>query len=490
MAQKGGFWGVFFRVVRIGDEEWPLRHQRAVRRWVALVLLVGVMAGCVQHHRVEDVEPVIVLPDDWYEVSAGAGEDWGWCGDFGDPRLAHLVDRVLSQNLELGIAEVRVREARALLRQSRARRYPSVGIGAEAEVEWWATGVEQDYEISAPMSYEVDLWGRVAAEVEAAEIDLEALDHDLIALRLALAADTAEHYFELERVRAELVLLEEQIENATTFLELTELRHAQGMANAIDVVQQRQAIEELRESLVRAQLEERLVLSAVATLLGETRSEVEVQTSGMLPDAEPLKMEAVPADLLLYRPDVQAARLRVVAADYRVDAALAERLPRLELSASIGVQAANVQELFRFLFVTAAGAVSQPLFEGGRIQGRIDQQEAARERQLLEFSAVLLAAIREVEETLARGQSLQAIQETQRRQLEAAREALSLAEVQYRAGILDYLRVLTALESVQDLELAELDKRRLLLSQRIQLCRAAGGYWPWAEAQFEDGIDE
>ena len=79
---------------------------------------------------------------------------------------------------------------------------------------------------------------------------------------------------------------------------------------------------------------------------------------------------------------------------------------------------------------------------------------------------------------MARGQALYDILEIQRLQLDAAEEALALARVQYRAGILDYLRVLTALQSVQELESAELDSRRLLLSQRIQLCRVSGGYWP------------
>ena len=444
-----------------------------------LIVSSWTLAGCGSAAPVEDVEPTFELPADWHHSTAGVEDfDPGWCADFGEPSLEALIENVLEQNLDLRIAESRIQQARALLRQSRASRHPRVGIGAHTEGELGPDGWEQEYEISAPVSYEVDLWGRIRSQISAAEFDLEAAELDLRTFELALASETAENYFELARVRSELRLLDNQLENAETFLELTHIRHRQGMANAIDVVQQQQQIEELREARLRAELDETLVLSAIAALLGQPQGDLEVASADELPEVLPVVADFLPADLLTRRPDVRGAHLRVTAADQRIEAALAERLPRLQLSASLALQAMNIQQLFEFLFVTVAGSLTQPLWEGGRIQGRIEEEEAIKERQLLEYSATLLEAIREVEDSLARGQALHEISKTQRLQLESAREALSLAREQYRAGILDYLRVLTALQSVQSLELAELDSKRILLSQRIQLCRASGGYWP------------
>lgn len=474
--------------------EVPRSGKRTWRRWrkaiVAATLLGSavVIAGCSTAAPVEEAEPLIELPAGWHNQVESEGEEvsGSWCADFGDPALGRLIDEVLEENLDLQIAERRLETAQALLRQRRASRHPRLSVGLSAEGERGRQGWEQDYEIEAPLSYEVDLWGRIRAQVRAAETDLEAMGYDLHALKLTMGAATAEHYYELARVRSELRLLNEQIEIAKTFLELTHVRHRQGMANAIDVVQQRQQIEQLRESRLSAELEEYEVLSSLAALLGKTPGAVKVETAHKLPESMPAVAEFLPADLLERRPDVQAARLRVAAADERVAAALAERLPRLQLSASLALQAMNVEQLFEFLFVTVAGALSQSLWEGGRLQARVEEERSIQERGLLEFSAVLLEAIREVEDTLARGQALREIERAQGLQLAAAREALELAREQYRAGILDYLRVLTALQSVQRLELAQLESRRELLSQRIELCRAAGGFWPEMERMDEE----
>lgn len=449
-------------------------------------LATVVLAGCGAVSSPDEVEPQFELSAGWHhQIDEGEAFDAGWCADFGSPELGELVEAVLEHNLDLRIAATRIETARALLRQSRAGHLPRVGLLFDAEYEREVGVWDQEYELSAPVSYEVDLWGRVRAQVAAARTELEAAELDLQAARLALTAETAENYFELARLRSELRLIDEQISIAETFLELTRVRHSQGMANAIDVVQQQQQIESLREAHRRARLNETLVLNALATLLGQPPGDFTRVDALELPTVVPVMADFVPADLLERRPDVRAARLRVVAADHRVDAALAERLPRIVLSARIGAQAENIQSLFEYLYVIATGAVTQTLWEGGRIRARIDQQRSQQEEQLLRFSATLLRAVREVEDVLARSQAFDEILQIQHLQLEAAREALDLAREQYRAGILDYLRVLTALQSVQRLELAELASRRVLLSQRIQFCRASGGYWSRPEAGKE-----
>ncbi len=456
----------------------------ACRRWILfgwLGITTLVLVCCSSTTGIEDneIEPVFELPSDWHEDElTGETFDEGWCADFGDTALGELIDTVLEQNLDIHIAATRVAQARAVLRQHRAGRHPQLGLEALTEGERGRDGWEQEYELSARASYEVDLWGRVRSAISAAETDALAIEADLVALKMALAAETAELYFELARSRSEARVIQEQIAAAETFLELTKVRHSQGMASAIDIVQQEQQIEELHEVQRGAELDETLTLNALAILAGRPPGSIEVPAAQRLPEQLPPIADFLPAQLLERRPDVMAARFRVAAADDRVDAALAERLPQLHLSASLSTQAMNIGELFDFLFVGVAGSIFQSLWDGGRRQGEIDEQVAIKERQLFEFSSVLLDAIREVEDTLARGQALYEMLLYQRRQLDSAEEALELARVQYRAGILDYLRVLTALQSVQQLQRAELESSRLLLSQRVQLCRVAGGHWP------------
>ena len=445
----------------------------------ALATISLAVTACATAGDIEEVEPSFELPENWHQERVhGETLEEDWCANFGDPGLEGIIEEVLVENLDLRIAQARLDESRALLSQSRSRRHPQVSIGAEAEFERGPDGFSQDYEIPLRATYELDLWGRLRSEISADQRDYLAEEADLTALRILLAAQTAEQYYELARTRATIDLIEEQMEIANTFLELTKVRRAQGMASAIDVIQQQQRIDQLRELHRAAQLDKTLAYNGMASLLGRPPGEVEVVAARRLPETLPPVADFLPADLLERRPDIWAARTRVIAADHRVDAALAERLPQLQISATLSAQSNNLRELFDYLFVTGVGSLLQPIWDGGRRSARVAEEEAQREQSLLEFSATLLDAIREVEDTLARGQALYEILLMQRVQLDLAQDALELAKVQYRAGVLDYLRVLTAMESVQALESAELDSRRALLSQRIHLCRVAGGFWP------------
>lgn len=449
------------------------------------------MACSTPSYEVEEAEPTFELPDKWHlEVEHGEEFDDAWCSDFGDPYLGELLEIVFTHNLDLRMARTRIDEARALLAQNRSRRHPQVDLEAEVDGELGPEGWETNYELSTPAAYEVDFWGRIRSDISAAEIDVEAIETDLFALKMALATETAEQYYELGRIRTELRLLDDQIEVAETFLELTEIRHAQGIVSGIDVVQQEQQIEELREARRRAELAEELALNALATLMGQPPGFTDVPAARELPEKPPPVADFIPADLLERRPDVAAARMRFSASHHRIDAALAEQLPRIRITPEIALRATSPAQLFDFLFVSTVGTLTQPLWDGGRIQGRVDEEAAIMHRQLLDFSSVLLTAIREVEDTMAQGQALEDIREFEHRQLQAAEEALELAREQYRAGMLDYLRVLTALQSVQQLEVAELESRRALLSQRIQLCRVAGGDWTDAIGHDEQEDDD
>lgn len=435
-----------------------------------LVVLFSVVAvataGCanITESDVDQVEPTFELPENWHhDGDVGELVDDDWCDDFGQPELGEVIDRVYEHNLDLRVARARIREARALLARQRSRRLPNIGIGAEVDGELGPDGWETQYEVSMPASYEVDLWGRIGHRIAAADTELEATETDLRTVAMALAAETAEQYYELARIRAELDLLDEQIRAAKTFLDLTEVRQAQGMAEGLDVVQQRQQIDELHELRRRARLDEQLAVNALATLMGLPPGQINIPQADELPDEIPPITDARPPEILDRRPDIRAARLRVAAAGAHIDAAAAERLPRLVLTPGLALQALNPAGLFNYLFVTVLGEAAQSIWEGGRIRAQIDENEAIYQQRLFEFSQIALQAIREVEDTLARGEGLYDILQIQRRQLDSAEEALEMARQQYRAGILDYLRVLTALQSLHELQAAELDSRRAVL---------------------------
>lgn len=457
-----------------------------VFRWVlrpayVATLFVAVAVGCQGHSAATVVDP-LPLPSAWATESvAVTSQPDTWCNDYGTPPLQALISLVQAQNYDIQIGVARLDEARGILAQRRGARMPSVSVQASGEAEWAGGARDDELSLTAPVAYEVDLWGRVRAAAEAQRWETVATQLDVEALRLSVSAEAAHAYFALVQASAEVTMLQEQRSSAETFMELTRLRQMQGMASALDLVQQRQQLDELDEAIVLAELRGTLAHGSLATLAGQTRQSLSITVSDILPDLPPLGQTPLPAVVLDRRPDVRAARARASAADARVTSVLAERLPRLQLSAELGVQAMNLSTLFDHLFGVLLASVSQNVWDGGQRRGRQAAAEAVKERTLLEYARVLLRAIAEVEDALARGQALEAAQAAQRRQLSAAREALAMAEVQYRAGVQDYLRVLTARQSLRRLELGDLEGRRAIVAQRIQLCRAIGGGRPMAE---------
>jgi outer membrane protein TolC len=199
-----------------------------------------------------------------------------------------------------------------------------------------------------------------------------------------------------------------------------------------------------------------------------------------LPELPPIPGTGLPGDLLVRRPDVRAARLRAEAADHRVAAAVADRLPSLRLSGSLGKQSGDITEIFTVPTVwSVLGQLIAPLVDGGRRKAEVERNEAVVDERLADYGQALLSAIVEVDSAI--------VQENQQilyvaqlaEQVEVAGAALQDAQARYREGLSEqgFLQVLTALQTQQRAELSLLSARRQLVSFRIQLCRALGGTW-------------
>lgn len=442
--------------------------------------------GCGGKQGVDDrqVEPEVDVPGDFPpRATESPALDDAWCSDFGEPALGTFVEHAVASNFDFRLAMTRVQEAEALLAMARSQRQPRIGAESSAargnalvpglggpELE-----TRNTFGLSATAAWEADLWGRVATRVRAAEADRQALLLDLRALEMVIASRAAESWFQLARAREERRLLADQIETAEMLLELVESRFRHGLASALDVLQQRQNIEELRSREAPLELEEQLASRALARLSGEATTMANLPEIAQVPVVDGVDVDIVPADLLERRPDVAAARLRAVAADLRVDAALKDRLPRLRLSASLSLQATSVAELFDYLFWSLGASLSQSVFEGGRIRAEVERERAVAERALLDYTRTLLDAIHEVEESLARARARERAIGDLMEQLALAGAALDAARVRYRGGDVDFLRVLTAQQVVQRLEQAAIEARRAHLVEQVQLCRAAGG---------------
>jgi len=347
----------------------------------------------------------------------------------------------------------------------------------------------RSYRFGLGSSYEVDLWGRVRAQYEAALTDLEAVREDVYGAMLSLSAVVTREWLTAVAQQQAITLVEEQLELNRTTLELIELRFRNGMATALDVYQQRQIVAQTESLLPPLESALRVTLHELAVLLGEQpRADVGIETAE-LPEIGSLPQPGVPADLLANRPDIRAAGLRLRSADWRVSVARAERLPALRLTGSASYGADEWDLVFDNWVATLAAGVTGPIFDAGRRKAEVERTRAAVDERLAAYRESVLVAAKEVENAMFEEMKQVEYIEALKRELDAATNAHKQALLRYRKGQNDYLPVLSALSQLQVLERRLVQAQLTHLDLRVQLCAALGGSWMASEYKERRGPD-
>jgi outer membrane protein, multidrug efflux system len=441
---------------------------------VVIFMLAG-LVGCATTS--PTLTPQVAPPAAYSEAATpGAVElSADWWKSFTSGELESLVEEALAGSPDLAIAAERVRQAEAQVRVAGASLFPSLDLG-------FGTRKARDSESSSTTlsaSYEVDLWGRNAADLRGAEASLRATAFDRDAARLTLLAGVATAYFEVLSLRGRLAVSRENLGISQRVLGVVEARARNGAVSPLDVARQQAAVLSQRAGLLSLEQQERQTLAALAVLVGRLPEGFAVQGTTLADLAVPSISPGLPAQLLVRRPDLASAEASLTAANADLTAARAALLPSIQLTGSAGVASGA---LLAFLSgpstgLALAASVLQPIFDGGRLKGQVSVAES-RERELVEsYRKAILAAFGDVESALAASGRLEQREALQVQVEERAREALRLAEVRYREGADDLLSVLDAQRTLFDaqdqLALTRLDR----LAAAVALFRALGGGW-------------
>ena len=335
----------------------------------------------------------------------------------------------------------------------------------------------ENYSTGLIASYEVDLWGRIRATNASALLSAEASREDLNTVAMTLAAEVTERWVAILSQRLQRQLLEQQLSNNKTYLELVELRFRKSLASALDVFQQRQLVERSKAQLPLIEMQERMLQNQLAVLLGRMPNQSPVITRQELPVLDAVPDAGLPVQLLQNRPDIVAAFKRLEAVDQDLAAARADRLPALRLTGSVAYDSDQLEKVFDNWIANLAASVTAPVFDGGRRKAEVDINEAAVQQQLAEYRQLVLSAVREVEDALIGETKIREHVVASENQLQAGKNALKEAGTRYLNGLNDYLPVLTQLLSVQSLENDLIRRHEDLLVARISLYRAIGGSW-------------
>jgi multidrug efflux system outer membrane protein len=408
-----------------------------------------------------------------------------WEEIFKDQQLQHLIRTALQQNYDVRIAASRILQAEALLRITRADQYPELDAGASISNQRRArTGPIPSFEntagqISVAAAWELDFWGKYRRATQAARAELLAQEWARQAVISTLVADVAGSYFQLRELDLELEIARRTASSRTESLNLTKTLQERGLNTMLDVHQAEQLVYAASAQVpdIERQIEQQE--NAISILLGRNPGDV---SRGLKLTEQPLAPEVpagLPSSLLERRPDIRQAEQRLIAANARIGVAKAAYFPQITLTASGGFQSSTLAELFTGPagLWSFGAALTQPIFNGGRIRSNVRLTKAQQEEALLVYQRTIQQAFREVSDGLVAYRKNQEFRKQQELLTQSAREAARLSGVRYRAGQTSNLEVLT---NETNLFAAELRFAQAQLNERlalVQLYRALGGGW-------------
>ena len=415
----------------------------------------------------------------------------GWWRRYGDPQLDTLVDEALAGSPSLEIAEARLRAAQAQAVSAGATRLPSVSLDAEATRQRYpehglypppfAGSWSTDGRIAFDLSYQIDFWGRNRQLLAAARSGVEAAEADRAAARLAIAEAVVRAYIQLDLAYALLDVTHDNLKQQSAILDLTQQRLDAGLENTARIKQSEGSLALTRAGVASVEANIELARNQLGDLAGAGPDRgLRLERPHLAPPARVALPSALPADLLGRRPDVAAARAQVQSAAHGIQSAEADFYPNVNLVAFAGLQSIGLAKLFDASDTIAGGgpALSLPVFNRRQLRGALETRQAQFDASVGQYNQTLLDAVRNVADVLANWRALERETAEQQTALAAAQRAYDLTTDRYRAGLDNYLSVLSSenqLLVAQGLG-AQLAARRLGFS--VDLVHALGGGYP------------
>ncbi len=425
-----------------------------------------------------------------------------WWRTFADPLTEQLVLAALSSNPDIRAAAASVIEAQAALKGATGARLPQLSLALDANRNKFSMVLPQvgrvgiystTFTDQLQVSYQIDLFGRLARTRQAAWAQLLATEADRRAVSNTLVAEVIRARIQIASLQEQLRLARENRDSWRRTAEVVESRYRQGLSDAAELhlvrsnlAQAEAALPPLRSSLASAR-------TGLDVLLGRRPGTGKKLpgTLPALPDLSPVPA-GLPASLLDRRPDLVAARMRFSAATAQVGVALANLYPNLTLTAAGGFTGNRPAELTHSAnqIYSAALSLLAPLFKGGQLRAEVEASRARAEQAAAAYASAVLQALREVEDALVADRELQQQLESSRLAYEAAGAAERLARSRYEQGTGALLDLLASERSREASESTLITLRSGLWNTRVALFLALGGNWA-AEPppQFNDATE-
>ncbi len=460
-----------------------------MRAWSLLLLLFLSSAISAQH---ADHYLDTPLPQAWEEGGEVFRQtlpvDDQWWKSFGDTTLDSLISIAVDRNYSVLTAIDRMNMAKAGLRMERSGFFPTVGINAgwtrqqtSGNTSELPQSTQHYYDVSANMSWELDIFGSIRQRVKAQKETFAASKEEYTAVMVSLSAQVASSYIQLRELQQELKVVERNCASQAAVLKITEVRYNTGLVSKLDVAQAKSVYFSTKASMPQLESVINQYITSLAVLLGTYPQEIRpvLERVGELPDyMEPISI-GIPADLLMRRPDIRSAEHQINAQAASLGASKSDWLPQVFIKGSVGYASKDFKDLTKHKSFTyeIAPALSWTIFSGGKLVNATKSARAQLDEAIDQFNQTVLTAVQETDNAMTAYRSsikqIVALREVRNQ----GQETLTLSLDLYKQGLTPFQNVLDAQRSLLSYENQLVQARGNSLLQLIALYQALGGGW-------------
>ncbi|APA87703.1 efflux transporter outer membrane subunit [Paraburkholderia sprentiae WSM5005] len=460
----------------------------APARLLASIMLLG-LSGCLLGPNY--VRPVVDVPATYrFAQGEAAGiANAAWWEQFQDPVLDQLIAAALQDNRDVKVAAARVDEFRGQFVTTRSALFPQLSAGADASrqrisqnegvpLPRGVSPIYNQFDASLSVAWEIDLFGKVRRETEAARANLLASEEGRRATILTLVGSVASGYINLRSLDRQLDIAKETVDSRAESVRVFEARFRGGEVSQMELAQSQSEYEAARVTVPQIEAQIAQQEDALSVLIGQNPGAI-LRGRELAQMGAPQIPEGLPSDLLERRPDLLEAEQALVAQNALIGAARALYFPSISLTGLFG----SVSTQFSNLFTgparvwSFAGSIVQPIFTAGNITGQVHQAEARQQQALYSYEKSIQVAFQEVEDALVSVQKTHQALDAQNLQVEALHTYAHLARQRYEGGYTSYIEVLDAERSLFNAQLSYTQTQGAVLIAFVTLYKAMGGGW-------------
>ncbi|WP_288399609.1 efflux transporter outer membrane subunit [uncultured Acinetobacter sp.] len=450
----------------------------------AMLVASSTLVGCAAMVKTPYHAPAVQTPSSFQYDKTQAASNYAnyadrWWTLFGDTQLNQLVDQVIAKNTDLAVAGITLRQARLKAGLAADQQGPRVNSSVSTSQNIDVNSGDRSsngLSLNAGVSYELDLFGKLARQTEAAKWEVLATAQDLQATAQTLIGTTTKLYWQLAYLNESLSTAQQSLATSEKLYSLVNTQYQAGAVSGLDLTQAEQSVQSQKANL--SQIQQSLVetRTALAVLLHIPVQQLNIQEPQRLPQVNLPQIQAgLPASILSRRPDLRAAELRLRETLATKDATTASYYPSISLTGSLGSSSTSLTELIKNPVLALGANLSLPFLQYNDMKKNIAISQLDYEKAIIQYRQTLYQAFADVENALSARTELNQQVQFQQRNLELAEKAERLTDVRYRNGAIALKNVLDQQQTTRTARLSLVNTKQSQYNAYVTLMQALGG---------------